>query len=62
MGAYVDWTKLPYQYPGSGLHHLVLRGEQSHNISVETFSQRRSEYMRLTRRKAKTLDVKKSTA
>ena len=49
-GHYVDWTQPPYREPGSGIVHLVLAGEDSHNISMDEHQKRLHEYMKLARR------------
>lgn len=49
-GHYVDWTQPPYTQPGSGVHDLVLPGEDRHKISDSELSKRRQEYIKLARR------------
>lgn len=49
-GHYVDWTQPPYTEPGSGTHHLVLDGEDTHKIGDSELEKRRHEYMLLARR------------
>lgn len=49
-GHFVDWTQPPYTEPGSSIHHLVLEGEDYHNISGSEMQQRIHEYMKLARR------------